>query len=193
MIRFGKITNRKSFTLYELILTFILLAILAASSIAGAYYFLQTGLFAPNQLDVYLVADDIMDIIVEGDPAATGLRFAKRITAADNTSITFNDSDDNPVNFAWSSVDDHIRRDGVEIPYYIRNDMEVLAVGGVIFTYYDSDENVITTPVAAENLHDIKRIRVSFTVNTGTGSFERWEGSCTLETSVYTKYYWTGT
>ena len=177
--------RKRAFTLIELVM---IIAIISVLSVIGGIFmarFIQSSMFIPNQLNMNMIASNALDIMIEGDSQARGMRFLRSVTLAGNNQVTFNNQNshaisyrlDVPTNRLYRSIDAAIER---LIPYYVPPGADVVGngAGGRLFTYYD--ENDILTAVAA----DVRRVRIDLIVRTGTGSYADWEGETEQSSSV---------
>lgn len=181
--------SNKGFTLVEAIMTMVIIAVIALTSAGLLIYFAQNMIFIPKKLSVDMVGGDILDMMVEGDTQAKGLRFATEIVTAKKRRVKFTDPDGKIVRFRVNKDNKKAYRkiDGTEtvIPYYFPAGMKVKGKNNIVFKYYDSDENLLATPVADPS--SIRRIEMTLIVKTGTGKYEDWEGKIQLGTSVFVR------
>ena len=183
--------NRKGFTLIELIMAMVTIGVLSA---CGAYlmvYVIQHSVFIPNQLNMNMMAEDAMDIMIEGDNQAPGLRFSRQITVAQAYQVTYIYQDQlginhtvvlqyNPVTFRLSRSIDGVSS---TIPYYIKPGTSLLVTNNRLFTYYNSSENSTATPA------NVRWIEMTLIARTGAGSYANWEGQSEQMTSVAVKKF----
>ena len=181
--------NKKAaFTLIELIMVIVILTIIAGSSAAILIYFTQNTLFLPNQMNVQQAADVAMDMMIEGDDRAGGLRFAE-ITAFADDSVQFTDAREQQVQFRRIATGGPTTRNRLErkigkgpwevIPYYATGDLRVTRpTDGVLFSFFNATEGTTT------DLDDIHRIRINLLAQSGSGEIADWEGQMALSSSV---------
>ncbi len=181
--------QRSAFTLIELIMTLVIIVVL---SVGGAYILInliQSAIFIPNQLNVDMLASDAIDIMVEGDMQAKGLRFSRSITDIQPYEVTFNNQDDQSIRYWFDAGTDRIYRSinggpDVLIPYYVPSaGVSLAGEAGEIFTYYDAGEAV------TENPADVGRIEISIVAMTGSGLFDDWEGKTNLSSAIAVKRF----
>ncbi len=184
----------KGFTLIELVMVIVLMAILA--SVAASFFGPMVNLFffTPKETMVTDVGNRLTDTIIEGDSSALGLRYISSLTAATTTQISYTDADDNTIVFRWDSGDKRIYRNlngagEVVMPPKagaISVDIDGAATG-VIFKYYDENEVLLGSPVATPS--QVKRIQMDWVMSTGSGQVKEYQGSITLSSGVYIKQF----
>ena len=183
--------EKKGFTLIELIMVISIVAIL---SVSGAYlmiYLVQNSVFIPNQLNMNMLASDALDIMVEGNSQARGLRFSRIITAIDPYRVDFTDPAGQTISCRLDTVTNQLKRKiGANpetlIPYYQRSGISMTGKSGRVFTYYAGDESTITPPVGAAN---VRRITITLIAKTGTGAYINWEGQSEQSSSIAVKKF----
>ena len=187
--------QKRAITLIELIMTMTIITVL---SVSGAYiltYLVQSAVFIPNKLNVDMLASDAIDIMIEGDTQAKGLRFSQSITDIQPYEVTFNNQDGEIIRYWFDAGTDRLCRsiDGVrgfgdgpngEIPYYVpAAGVSLAGESGQIFTYYDAGEAVTGNPV------DVRRIAIAIVAMTGSGAFDDWQGQVTLNSAIAVKRF----
>jgi len=178
--------SRRSFTLIELLMVMAIIGILAG---AGAWLMSNTvrnSVFIPNQLNMDKLTRDTLDIMVEGDSQAHGLRFARTISSIAANSITFTNQDSAVI--MYSIVANKIVRSiaagaNTAIPGYAANLSGVTMSGksGVLFTYFDGAGAVTATAA------DVRRVQINLIAKSGTGLYNDWEGQSDQATSITVK------
>lgn len=173
---------KKAFSLIELLMVLAIIGVLAGS---GAWLMSKTiknSVFIPNQLNMDKLANDTLDIMIEGDSQAHGLRFARVVSSIAANAISFTNQDG--VLISYSIISNKISRNiaGVEnaIPGYVSNLTGVTLSGknGALFTYYDAS-NAVTATAAG-----VRRIEIKLIAITGTGLYNDWQGSSEKATSI---------
>lgn len=181
--------KKRSFTLIELIMVIVIIAIL---SIVGAdlmFYLVRDSVFLPNKLNVEMIGQDILDIMVEGYQTegyqrAKGLRFSTSITAAGSSNVVYRNSSGKTVQFLWSNLDEKIYRtvdSGAQqtIPYYLPSGIYIEQKGSnPIFTYYNASNAITGTP------SDVRRVKIEFRVRSGSGSYQDWQSQLDFASSI---------
>ncbi len=179
--------GKKAFTLIELVMIMVIIGILSVSGAWLMVYFVQDSIYIPNQLNTDLVANEALKIMIEGDSSTTGLRFSQGVTAIAANSITFIGTDqtgqpqsityelDTTKNILYRSINGGA---DTQIPYY--PGVNIFPKGGntPLFTYYDATGNVTTTAA------NVKMIAINLIAQTGSGSFNNWQGQSTQSTCV---------
>jgi len=176
--------RHNGFTLVELIMTMVIITIL---SVGGAYILIkmvQSAIYIPNKLNMDMLASNAMDLMTEGDVQVKGLRFSRSITAIAPYQVTFNNQDDQVIQYNLNTIENKLYRsiDGgpdVIIPTYA-SAVEISQSGknGQLFLYYDAND-VITGDAA-----DVRRIMISIIMMTGSGEFSQWQGKADLSSAI---------
>ena len=172
----------------------VIVIIIALGGIGGFLmsWFLQQAVFIPNQMNMDMIAADAINLMINGDTLAAGLRFSRRITLADNDQLDFINQDGYQVNYRFQNSQDLIERrilDGpnaggwLKIPYYAPSNVAFDTPGNRMFTYYNSSES--TTSDADQ----VRRVSINLIASIGTGSFSTWGSSVTRTSAVTTKRY----
>ncbi|HTL70511.1 MAG TPA: type II secretion system protein [Candidatus Eisenbacteria bacterium] len=195
---------RPGFTLIELIVTMVIISVLASAFVAVAAPQINLFFFLPQRLRVQSAGTDLLDIILDGDIGARGLRFAgptasaSAITAATASSLTYTYADDDQtahtVTFTFSPATEQLTRsvDGAAaqtVPYYARTaaGFAVSAAETNFFRYYDQAGTEFT-PVAA-TLGNIYRVDVAVRVRSGSGAVAESEGGIVLKSGTDIKHF----
>jgi prepilin-type N-terminal cleavage/methylation domain-containing protein len=177
---------KKGFTLIELIMVMAIIGILAGSGAWLMAYTIKNSVFIPNQLNMDKLVKDALDIMIEGDSQAKGLRFCKVISAIAADQITFTNQDDLPIIYHWNTTSNKLFRSingaaEAALPYYSSlAGITMTGKSGALFTYYDSafPEAVTANPA------NVRRIRIILIAKTGTGLYNDWQGSSEQATSI---------
>ena len=130
-------------------------------------------------------ANDALDIMIEGDGQAKGLRFARVISAIAVNQVTFVNQDSVTIIYRWDTgLNKLYRKIGAAaetvIPAYLSNLSGVTLSGksGTLFTYYGANEAITATAV------NVRRIRMILIAKSGTGLYNDWEGQSEQASSV---------
>jgi len=181
----------RGFTLIELIIIMLLILFLVAIPMPVLLaFFMQNIIFLPNQMNAQQAAGAAIEIIIEGDDNAKGLRFETRITAADGNSISFTNSEGNNIRYRINIDNENRLERSINgasweiIPYYATGNLTVTCQDGGLFDYFDENGTLMLKPVSLENLPRINRIRINLQARTGTGNITFWEGQITLGSSI---------
>ena len=181
--------NRQiGFSIIELIMVMLIIAIIAKTS---GYIFsalIQNSVYIPSQLNMNMVASQAMDIMIEGDENAKGLRFSKQITNISSNQVTFNNQDSQVIVYRLDTPTHKFYRSisgGAEslIPYFVKTGIDIYGKSNVLFTYYDTSEVITAVPA------NVRRIKISIIAQTGSGSFDKWEGYSELSSSIAVKRF----
>lgn len=181
-------------TLVELIMVMVLIGIISVT--AAVFFIPMVNLFfyLPSQLMVEQTAQTVIDIIIEGDREADGLRYTTSISSADEDEITFTTSGGDMVNYRWDATEQRIYRNinsqGENlIPYSYYGDIIVKGASSdsEIFQYYDSPASKISPPVSS--LNSIESIRINLIIQAGQGNIKANQGKIEINTGVDIKQF----
>ncbi len=177
--------STKGFTLIELIITILIIGVL---SFVGAHmmsFLIQGSVFIPSQLNMDMLASDALEIMIEGDDQARGLRFCRSISTVLPNEIIFRNENNQTIRFRLVGSAPTIRlvrsiNGGVEqsVPYYSPLGVTVSGTSNQIFTYYDANETVTNNPA------NVRWIAISLGAQMGSGTFANWQGRSSFSTSV---------
>jgi len=178
----------KGFTLIEAVMVILIIAIIAVS---GAYlmaYSVQNYVFIPNQLNTDMLASELLDIMIEGDSQAKGLRFCKSITSAGAAQVIFINQDNQTIRYTYNSGPGTVTRiigagPAAVIPYYGQAGVSVSPRSGSFFTYYDA------AGAATSTASLVRRVQIELIAKTGTGSYSDWQGQSAQSSSVAVKKF----
>ncbi len=190
---------KKGLSLIELIMVIAIIAVLAGSSSWIMAYTVKNSVFIPNQLNMDKLANDALDIMVEGNvvrskvsdtiiSGSNGLRFARVISAISANQLTFINQQGITVIYRWDTGTNQLYRTvglvpEAIIPAYISSlpGATISGKSGVMFTYYDSADVVTATPA------NVRRIRMILIAKSGTGLYNDWEGQSEQATAIAVK------
>jgi len=178
---------KRSFTFIELIMAIAIIGILAGAGAWIVAYTVKNSVFIPNQLNMDKLVNDALDIMIEGDNQARGLRFSRVISAIAANRVDFVDGDGKTVYFRLDTGTSKLYRSingaaEVALPYY--SDITGITMNGksgTFFTYYNSADLVTATAA------NVRRIRMILIAKTGTGLYNDWQGSSEQATSIAVK------
>ena len=188
--------QKNGFTLIELIMVIAIVAVFSFSGVFLTLYMLQHAVTIPKHLNVDMLGSQGMDIMVEGDQQAKGLRFSRAITRIRNRRVDFINQDGQAIRYRIENATDRLDRciedaggncGWAVTPYYQTADTSFQANGGPIFLYYDAGENVLAAVDGNEGF--VRRIEIHFVAQTGTGLYDEWEGRTELTSSIAVNRY----
>ena len=181
--------QREGVTLIELIMVIVIVTIL---SFPGSYlmsFLIQNSVFIPNELNMDMLASDALDIMIEGNDQARGLRFSQVITNITDNQITFINQDSQSIVYRLNAnrLERSINAGAfAPIPYYQKAGITVTGKSNRLFTYFDANEVAITPPGTPAN---VRRIAMTVIAQTGTGSYVDWEGQSEQISSIAVKRF----
>ena len=177
-------SHKRAFTFIELIMTTMIIGVLSASGLYLLMYFVKNGVFIPKQLNMDMVVADALDVMIEGDNQARGLRFNRTITSIQDNQIVFTNHDGQSVRYRLDTVGNKLYRSingaaEIILPYYVPNSGATLtALSNRLFTYYDASETVTAAPA------NVRWIAMTLTAATGTGLYADWEAKSQQSSAV---------
>lgn len=183
--------KREGFTLIEAIMVMVIIGIL---SIGGAYlmvYLVQNSVFIPNKLNMDMLASDALDIMIEGDSLAKGLRFSRSITNIQDNEIAFINQDSQSIRYRlnagrlYRSITGEIFS---VVPYYLTSGINITGKDNKLFTYYRANENNVSENETT-NPDNVRRIKIALIARTGTGSYADWQGQSEQASSIAVKRF----
>jgi hypothetical protein len=203
----------KGFILIELLTTITIVLVVAAVTATPAILLMQLFLYLPQESQVRSIAQDAMDLSIDGSPGLRGMRYCIRVREALPGQFVYEayttefrgqrrliylrlDSVAKKLYRSWEPLVDYgpapsFTREEAVIPYYAAGaDISVTgpaAAPGAIFTYYRTDG----TPWVrgTDRYYDIGRVEIRLTVKTGSGLFSAARGSFELMSSIEIKQY----
>ncbi|MFC1674544.1 hypothetical protein ACFL1K_01425 [Candidatus Omnitrophota bacterium] len=195
--------HKKGATLIELIIMILVLAIIGATISGTVLYFAQLFMYGPRKLDTQKIAQELANIIIEGDENVRGARYSRQVLDADATQYSYTYgypavANQLSVRFRWDATDKHIYRStstdggsswssGSVVPYYMPSSITIDGkdAASVIFTYKRADDSDWTPGV--DPLTAIRRLILGISFTSGTGSFSNFEGFTDITSSVEIK------
>jgi len=183
----NKLEAGKGWALIEAIMALAIIGILAGAGAWLMAYTVQNSVFMPNQLNMDKLASDALNIMIEGDAQAKGLRFSRVINTLAANRVDFINQDaravyyrlDLPTSKLYRSIDGALE---AALPYYSSAaGITLNGKSGALFTYYDTNDAV--TAAAA----NVRRIRIILIAKSGTGLYNDWQGQSEQASSVALK------
>ena len=177
----------KGFTLIEIVMTILIASVLSVAGIDLMRFTIQNTFFLPNQVQADLVAAEALEIMVEGDSQAEGLRFSKAVTTSTASKVVVTNQDGVTITYELSGTTLY-RTIGLTppnvaapIPYYVASNMVISGGGtaGALFTYYTAPPEVETN-----NPTLVHRIRIDLIAQQGTGSVDKFQGRSAQSTAI---------
>ncbi|MFH1360210.1 MAG: prepilin-type N-terminal cleavage/methylation domain-containing protein [Candidatus Omnitrophota bacterium] len=181
--------QKKAFTIIEAIVVMALLVIISVGGASLMFYFIQNSVFMPTQMNVDMIVSDALDILIEGEGKIGGLRFSREITLAQPNEIIFVDQDGQKIRYYLYGLPSKLYRGfdighSIElIPYYVPTGVTLGPRGKALFTYYDANDNITMNPAL------VRRIAIGLVAQTGSGSYENWDGHSEQVTSITVKKF----
>ena len=179
--------NVRGFTLIELVMIILITSVLSVAGVHIMQFVVRNSFYLPNQVQADLVAAEAMEIIVEGDSQAEGLRFCKAVTIATASQVGVTNQAGQTITYDLTGgiLSRTIALGAaVMIPYFMDTNKMTIAgsgTGGALFTYYDASDTLLTQPVTAAN---VRRININLIAQNGAGSSDKYEGTSQQSTSV---------
>jgi type II secretory pathway pseudopilin PulG len=195
--------EKKGFTFVELIVLTLVVAIIGAAMTGTIIFFTHVFVYSPRQMDTQKIAQELMSIMTEGDQNVRGIRYARSVLNAQDRVFSYTYG--YPAASDVRSVRFKLQRDGrvwhmyrstrsgltgnwspdVLIPYYVPSEVPIAGRDSpqLIFTYRQAGDAAWD----GANPNAIRRVIISIRVQTGSGSFDSWQGSCDLTSSVEIK------
>lgn len=165
-------------------MTMAIIGVLAYTAAWIMIYSVKNGVFLPNQLNMDKLVDDALDTMIDGDGQARGLRFSRNITNAAAYRLDFRNQDNATIYYRFDNTTNKLYRSingGTEQflpPYVPAAGVNLSGKSGAVFTYYDANESVTSTPA------NVRRVKIVLTAKSGTGLSADWEGRSEQASSV---------
>jgi len=159
----SKIKKNSGFTLIEAVMVISIIAILSVTGVFLMTYLIQNSVFIPNQLNCDMLASDAMDIMIEGDSQAKGLRFSRIFSTILPQDMTFINQDGQTIRYRLNANLLYRSINGVEsqIPYYLPPGA---TFNTAQFSYFDSTQTATADP------NNVRLVTVQLTAQTGGGA-----------------------
>lgn len=178
----------RGFTLIEAVMVIAIIGIL---SVSGAYlmlYLIQNSVFIPNKMNMDMVAGEALDIMIEGDSLAKGLRFSRSVTNSTANQVSFINQDNQAIVYRLDTSANKLYRSisaapEVLLPYYASGGINISGKSGSLFTYYDANENLTSEPA------NVRRVKLNLIASTGSGNYTDWEGRSEALSAVAIKKF----
>jgi prepilin-type N-terminal cleavage/methylation domain-containing protein len=179
----SKLKRTWGFTLIETIMVIAIVVVLAFSGGWLMMHFVRNSVFLSNQLNMDMLAADALNVMIEGDSQAKGLRFSREITAIADTQLNFVNQDSQTIEYRLDTATGQLYRTingGAEVvmPSYLKAGIKIFGKGGKLFLFYDSNEVLTAVPV------QVRWISLILIAQSGTGLFSDWEGSSEQASAV---------
>ncbi|MFA6358227.1 MAG: prepilin-type N-terminal cleavage/methylation domain-containing protein [Candidatus Omnitrophota bacterium] len=174
----------KAVTLIEVLMVMAIIGVLAGAGSWIMAYTVKNSVFIPNQMGVDKLADDALDIMIEGDSQAHGLRFSRTITAISALRVDFINQDGQFVYYRWNNLTNKLFRSingGVEVNMPAYSSAAGLTISGKLssmFAYYDAAGAITVIPA------NVRRIEIILIAKSGTGLYNDWQGSSEQASSI---------
>ncbi len=188
------LNRKKSFSLIEVVITILVLTVIGATTAAFFMPMINLFFYSPSQLTVNNTAQELLNILIEGDNQAKGLRFTKSITSADKDDITFINQDNDTVRYRWDSLTNRIYRKinsqaETLVPSSYYGDITVKGEpsDSEVFQYYDATLSKLSVPVADET--GIETIRIDLIFKAGSGNVKENKGKISVKAGVDIKQF----
>lgn len=188
--------RKNAYTLVELIMVIVAVSVMAIGAVV--FFIPMANLFfvSPKQTAVEYMGQEIMDLLVDGNAAAKGLKYSKLITAANATQINYTDADNKTVVIRWDNTALKFYRNinsAGEVSLPARYTAGVKAQGkntsNIVFRFFNSTGAEIASPVVAGSLFTIKRIKIELVLYTGDGLMKDFEGRVNLTSGTEIKVF----
>jgi prepilin-type N-terminal cleavage/methylation domain-containing protein len=180
--------RNKGFTLIELIMVMVLVGILAVPAAYILMNFVQNSVYVPSQLNTEMALADAVDLIINGDSAAKGLRFSQRVNSISEDKVRFTTQDGDTVRYRLDEGSGRFYRKingsaEQAFPPSAGGSIVFSGLNGVVFTYFDSNESL------TNRAGRVRRVGIALQAREGQGLPDKWEGLSQAETAVAVPRY----
>ena len=158
---------------------------------------MQLFLYMPRDINTRMISGDISQQVLEGYPGSRGIGYATSIITAQNNVLTYvvgypASGEQYTVTFTYDTGADKIYMrigsgSNVTVPYNAANNISVTCPSNIFFKYYKENGTAWTSGGA--DTYNIGRVEMTYTVITGSGSFEQGQGSFTTTIGTDVKQY----
>ena len=185
----NKLVPSQGVTLIELVMTMVLVGILSVTGGKLLVDFVQNTFYIPSKLNVDMIASDALNLMVEGDTAAKGLRFSRNRSTIQNNLVAFTNQDNQVIQYRLDTVSNRLYRSisgGPEeiIPYYFpSSNVRISGKNGILFAYYDTNQTQTANPA------QVRWITLTVIAWQGNGSYQNWVGQSERRTAIAVKIY----
>ncbi|MCX5701196.1 MAG: type II secretion system protein [Candidatus Omnitrophica bacterium] len=187
--------KNKGFTLIELVILMLIIGILAAVGSSIIISVVQNAMYASKTLNMDMLAQDALDIIIDGDNLAKGLRFSTvtlpAVPGASGNTVTYTYTDSilHTVTITLNTVTHTLTRqiDGGAVnafPYYASSSGIEFYPGLNGFLFFFRTADIGAGEGIPSLASQVRRIEVNLVARTGSGSFSDWQGRTELKSSV---------
>jgi hypothetical protein len=183
----------------------LVLGIISATVSGVIMFFTQLFLYSPRQLDTQKIAQELGNMMAEGNQDVRGMRFTRTVLDASATQFSYiygypTLAEGLSVRLRWSATDKKIYRSTSTnggsswsaesvIPAYLLNNTSLTLDGkdtsGVIFTYKKA--NNVDWVAGTDAVSTIRRAIINIKMQTATGAFANAQGLSAYTASVEIK------
>ncbi|MDD5496641.1 MAG: prepilin-type N-terminal cleavage/methylation domain-containing protein [Candidatus Omnitrophica bacterium] len=206
--------KRRSFTLIELIVSILIIAIIAAVPSSMIISLIELLVYLPHETVMITDMQELLDKMIEGEPEKPGMRFGTKIIDASPTQFTYMvgypvDAYRRIIRLRYDSTTGRIYRSctnrgditgqpGQEEDITSSTKSDVFITGkasspATIFTYYkdfevDKNREVGILMTSTDPLSDMKVIDITIAGRTGSGSTEAMSGIAVRRYHAFERY-----